>query len=166
MKAVVPQSYRTEDLGQGESCFGICCGAQHLAIALGGEARPSPVVEIGITELDLTRAGRADPVLEAFPDRFPAFQWHADTFDVPPGADLLVVGEASRNQMFRKGRVVGVMFHLEVGAEAAGRWIIEYWHEALITGKTGAQLLEELRGREGEMQELGRRIIQNLLDVT
>ena len=147
-----------------KACFGICCGAQLLAIALGAEARPSPVVEIGLTELALTRTGRADPVLRGFPDRFPAFEWHADTFDVPPGADLLVVGEASRNQMFRKGRAVGVMFHLEVSAEAAGRWARAYADELREAGKTAEEVVAECRVREGEMREVGRRMVGNWLD--
>ena len=43
--------------------------------------------------------------------------------------------------MFRKGRAVGVMFHLEVSAEAVGRW-----------------------AREGETAEFGRMLIRNCLD--
>ena len=163
MTALILQCCETEDLGLGEPCFGICCGAQLLAIALGAEARPSPVVEIGLTELALTRAGRADPVLRGFPDRFPAFEWHADTFDVPPGADLLVVGEASRNQMFRKGRAVGVMFHLEVSAEVAGGWARAYADELREAGKTAEEVVAECRAREGEMRELGRRLVGNCL---
>ncbi len=144
-----------------KACFGICCGAQLLAEALGGEARPSPVVEIGLTELDLTDAGRTDPVLQGFPDRFPVFQWHADTFDVPPGAELLVVGDASRNQMFRKGRAVGVMFHLEVTAEAAARYARAYADELREVERTVEEVVAECREREGEMAELGRRLINN-----
>jgi len=43
-----------------KACFGICCGAQLLAIALGAEARPSPVVEIGLTDV------KADSVCPLF----------------------------------------------------------------------------------------------------
>jgi GMP synthase-like glutamine amidotransferase len=63
LNALILQCCETEDLGLGKSCFGICCGAELLAIALGGEARASPVVEIGLTQLDLTRVGRI-PVLD------------------------------------------------------------------------------------------------------
>jgi GMP synthase (glutamine-hydrolysing) len=148
-----------------KACFGICCGAQLLAVALGGEARPSPVMEIGVTELELTDAGHMGPILRGFPDRFPAFQWHADTFDVPPGADLLVTGEASRNQMFRKGRAVGVMFHLEVSAGAAGRYARAYADELRGVGKTEEEVVAECRAREGEMRELGRRLVKGLLTL-
>ena len=144
-----------------KACFGICCGAQLLAVALGGEAHPSPAVEIGLTELDLTAAGRTDPVLQGFPDRFPAFEWHADTFGVPPGADLLVVGDASRNQMFRKGRAVGVMFHLEVTAEAAARYARAYADELREVESTAEEVVAECLAREAEMVELGRRLINN-----
>jgi len=66
--------------------------------------------------------------------------------------------------MFRKGRAVGVMFHLEVSAEAAGRWARAYADELREAGKTAEEVVAECRVREGEMREVGRRMVGNWLD--
>ena len=82
-------------------------------------------------------------------------------FGICCGAQLLAValdGEASRNQIFRKGRSVGVMFHLEVSAKAAGRWARAYADELREVGKTAEEVVAECRAREGEM---GSKVISN-----
>lgn len=61
---------------------------------------------------------------------------------MPPGAELLVTGEASRNQMFRKANMVGVTFHLELSA-AAGRYARAYGQELWGVGKTAAEVVAE-----------------------
>ena len=63
MNALILQCCETEDLGLGKPCFGICSGAELLAIAPGGEVQPRPVVEIGLTELGVRCGGRT-PLLD------------------------------------------------------------------------------------------------------
>src|SRR5207253_8169209 len=61
--------------------LGLCFGGQMLARVLGGEVYRSSVSEIGWL-----------PVRTTDPDLVPEgpwFQWHFDTFTVPPGATLV-----------------------------------------------------------------------------
>jgi GMP synthase (glutamine-hydrolysing) len=104
--------------------LGICLGAQLAAAALGGRAYPGPAgEELGWTKVELTAAGRADPVVGALEEPAELFQWHHDTFDPPPGATLLAGGAVYPSQAFRLGSVVAVQFHPEVdGPMLAGWW--------------------------------------------
>jgi GMP synthase (glutamine-hydrolysing) len=104
--------------------LGICLGAQLAAQALGGRAYPGPAgEELGWTKVELTAAGRADPVLGALEEPAELFQWHHDTFDPPPGATLLARGAVYPSQAFRLGSVAAVQFHPEVdGPLLAGWW--------------------------------------------
>ena len=103
--------------------LGICLGAQLAAGALGGRAYPGPAgEELGWTKVELTAAGRADPVLGALQEPAEVFEWHHDTFAPPPGALQLASGAVYEQQAFRLGSVVGVQFHPEVDAPLLAAW--------------------------------------------
>ena len=103
--------------------LGICLGAQLAADALGGRAYPGPAgEELGWTKLELTAAGRGDPVLGALTEPAEVFEWHHDTFEPPPGASQLARGPRYEQQAFRLGSVVGVQFHPEVDAPLLAAW--------------------------------------------
>jgi GMP synthase (glutamine-hydrolysing) len=124
-----PHLARTMDLvrdaaARSAPTLGICLGAQLAAAALGGRAYPGPAgEELGWTKVELTEAGRADPVTGALHEPAELFEWHHDTFDPPPGATLLAGGAVYSSQAFRLGSVVAVQFHPEVdGPLLAGWW--------------------------------------------
>jgi GMP synthase (glutamine-hydrolysing) len=124
-----PHLTRTMDLlrdaaARSAPTLGICLGAQLAAAALGGRAYPGPAgEELGWTKVELTAAGRADPVLGALHEPAELFEWHHDTFDPPPGSTRLASGAVYPDQAFRLGSVVGVQFHPEVdGPLLAGWW--------------------------------------------
>ncbi len=124
-----PHLARTMDLVRDAAArsvptLGICLGAQLAAAALGGHAYPGPAgEELGWTKVELTAAGRADPVTGALTEPVELFEWHHDTFDPPPGATLLAGGAVYPSQAFRLGSVVAVQFHPEVdGPLLAGWW--------------------------------------------
>ncbi len=104
--------------------LGICLGSQILARAFGAENRLGVAHEHGWQEVALTAAGQADPVLGALPARFPVFQWHSDTFTLPPGAVHLAGSAGAAHQAFRLGRATyGTQFHFEASRAVAGRWM-------------------------------------------
>ncbi|MCD7110072.1 type 1 glutamine amidotransferase [Rhizobium sp. DKSPLA3] len=103
--------------------LGICLGSQLLARAHGGDNRLGAAREFGWHEIGLTAAGQADPVLSAAGARFPAFQWHSDTFTLPHAATVLAGNDAVPLQAFRIGRAsYGTQFHFEAGTAVIGRW--------------------------------------------
>jgi hypothetical protein len=54
------------------------------------------------------------------------FHWHGETFDLPPGAELLASSDLCRNQAFRvRDRVYGMQFHLEVTPEMIADWCMQ-----------------------------------------
>jgi GMP synthase-like glutamine amidotransferase len=109
--------------GAGLPVLGICLGAQQLALALGGEVRPGPVLECGMGEVHLTAAAARDDVFGPAPTPLPCVHWHGDTFSLPPGAVHLARSDAYENQAFRVGgRAYGLQFHVEVTASLVAHW--------------------------------------------
>ena len=102
----------------------ICFGAQLLAAALGGEVAPAGRTELGWlevqpVELCLDGDGRDQRRMAIEPG--PWFQFHGDTFTVPPGATELARSDVGP-QAFSAGSALGVQFHPEVTPDIVGRW--------------------------------------------
>jgi GMP synthase (glutamine-hydrolysing) len=120
--------------------LGICLGAQLTARALGAAVRPASEKEIGWYDVSLTEAGAADPVLGTFGPTERVFQWHGDTFEIPPGAELLASSAGCPNQAFRHGdRIYGLQFHLEVDGALIERWLTVPEHAAEVA-EEGARI--------------------------
>jgi len=111
-----------EAVEAGTPLLGVCLGAQLLAQATGGRAYSGERPEIGLLPVEVTVAGRADPVFGVLPGTFTTLQWHGDTFDLPPGAVRLASSPMYPNQAFRVGNAYGVQFHLEVTEAMAREW--------------------------------------------
>jgi len=156
--------YLEKIIEAGRSCFGICFGGQLLAALLGAEVRRNPEMEIGGYEARLTAEGAGDPLLTGFPETFPVFHWHGDTFDIPEGALHLVEGQPCRNQLFRHGNIIGVQFHIEVTVLQAASWAEEYAEELRQVDKTASQVMDECRVGEPQMKELACRLMDNYFD--
>lgn len=105
------------------SVLGVCLGAQLLARAFQAQNIIGGASEFGWQEVTLTEAGLADPVLAGVPRSFPIFQWHDDTFTLPPGATRLAASAKVENQAFRIGRAVyGIQFHFEANCQVVSEW--------------------------------------------
>jgi GMP synthase (glutamine-hydrolysing) len=108
--------------------LGVCLGSQQLAAALGAEVTTGPEEEVGIGSVELTAAGRRDPVLGPEYNGLsgttvPCIHWHQDTFALPDGAVHLAATRRYPHQAFRVGtRAYGFQFHVEVDAALADAW--------------------------------------------
>ncbi|KQS65463.1 glutamine amidotransferase [Rhizobium sp. Leaf371] len=103
--------------------LGICLGSQLLARAHGADNHLGTAREFGWQAVALTPAGLADPVLSAAGERFPVFEWHSDTFTLPPGAEVLAWNDTVPLQAFRIGRAsYGMQFHFEAGTAVIATW--------------------------------------------
>ena len=109
-------------IAQRQPILGICLGSQLIARAMGATVRRNAAKEIGWYGLQFTPAA-ADDRLFAGLSQETVFHWHGETFDLPPGAELLASSNLCRNQAFRAGEhVYGLQFHLEVTPEMIADW--------------------------------------------
>lgn len=108
----------------GRSVLGLGPGCLLLARAHGARIRRGEVPEFGFVRSELTRGGRADPLL-ARVSRLPRVMvFHEETFDLPRGAELLVRGADRVPQGFRVGNCsYGFLFHPEVDSRMADDWL-------------------------------------------
>ncbi len=107
--------------------LGICLGSQLLAKATGAKVTKSPQQEIGWSQVNLTDAGKKDPLFQNLPDELKAFQWHEDMFEIPPNGVLLALSESCPHQAFRVGEsAYGLQFHVEVTPKIVDSWIAAY----------------------------------------
>ena len=95
--------------------LGVCLGAQLLARALGGTVARMDAPSVGPCRVDMTVAGRDDPMFRGLPwyATWPA--WHQDEITtLPPDARLLAKSEACGVEAFAHGVFAyGVQFHPE-----------------------------------------------------
>ncbi len=150
--------------------LGICLGAQLLAAALGAAVRPHSVREIGWYRLHPTAAAQSDPLCRHFDGSQHVFQWHAYTFDLPPGAVHLASTPTCPNQAFRFGdRAYGLQFHLEADAELIQRWlhVPEYRAEAEASGPAHQleHILRDTHGHAPLAGTLSERVFGDFLEL-
>ena len=106
--------------------LGVCLGHQLLGAALGGEVGKAPKPEVGVLEVELTDAGRSDPLFEGIADRFKALQWHGAEVRRPPaGATVLARSPLCAVQAMRVGRrAYGMQYHCEIQPNTVGDWAV------------------------------------------
>jgi GMP synthase-like glutamine amidotransferase len=138
----------------GAPLLGICLGGQLLAQALGGEVRSGCRGEKGLQGVEVVAD---DPLFAGIPPSFNAFEWHNDSFDLPPGATLLAVSAACPGQAFRFRNAWGLQFHPEVDRATVAAWSAAADAEGLFARGFAAA--------EEDHRELARRILGNFLAV-
>jgi len=111
-------------MARGVPMIGHCLGGQMMARAAGGKVSRNPVKEIGwnrvrVEDTPLARAWFGDDVRE-----FVTFQWHGETFTIPPGGERILTGEHCPNQAYvLDDRHLGLQCHVEMTPEMIASWI-------------------------------------------
>jgi GMP synthase-like glutamine amidotransferase len=134
--------------------LGLCFGGQMLARVLGADVHRGTETEIGWLPVE-----SRDP--ELVPNG-PWFQWHFDTFTLPPGATLVAESQAGP-QAFVKDRSLGLQFHPEVTTEMMDEWVRVYRHELDDDGVDPDELLEETKRRADESRRMARQLLDRFL---
>ena len=109
---------------RGRPYMGLCLGHQLLGAALGGQVGKMPKPEVGILDINLTTAGRGDPLFAGIGNPFQALQWHgAAVLEAPPGAVILADSPVCANQAMRIGDLAyGLQCHTELTTKTVGEW--------------------------------------------
>ena len=131
--------------------LGLCFGGQMLARVLGGEVYRSSDSEIGWLPVKSTDR-------EMVPEG-PWFQWHFDTFSLPPGATLMAETDVGP-QAFVQGRSLGLQFHPEVTTDIMTDWVREYRHELDADGVDPDALLAETKRRAVDSKRMSLRLME------
>jgi GMP synthase (glutamine-hydrolysing) len=156
-----------EALDRGVPYLGICFGAQVLAWSLGSPIDKAPVREVGYLPLRPLPAAADDPLLSVYEDGDAVLQWHMDTFELPPDAELLAVGDEVQNQAYRVGDAAwATQFHLEVDLPELESWL-DAVHDTVERdwGKGPGTLREEAAAHHEGHEERGREVFARFLKV-
>ncbi|HYT44027.1 MAG TPA: type 1 glutamine amidotransferase [Methylomirabilota bacterium] len=130
--------------------LGICLGSQLIAQAIGGNVHKGGKKEIGWSNVMLNHSGYNDLFKGINTKSIKVFQWHGDTYDLPPKA-IIMASSKLYPQAFRFGSVFGIQFHMEVNAEMIRRWAEEYSQELK---RERIKLTDLLNHKDDEIKEL------------
>lgn len=117
-------SLMREALGRGVPMIGHCLGGQMMSRAAGGKVSVNPVKEIGwnrvrVEDTPLARRWFGEDVRE-----FVTFQWHGETFTIPPGAERILTGDYCPNQAYvLDHRHLGLQCHVEMTPAMIESWL-------------------------------------------
>jgi GMP synthase-like glutamine amidotransferase len=112
-----------------------------IASAFGAVVFPS-VKETGWT--DVTWDGNVPGI--PLSGTLRVFQWHGETFHLPPGAISLCTGDRVRNQAFLYRSALGVQFHMEVTQRIIDRWTAAL--EPQLRSAIGTEPVSTLEGSQ------------------
>ncbi|MDP6950222.1 MAG: hypothetical protein QF783_03600 [Arenicellales bacterium] len=148
-------------LPSGIPMLGICLGAQELARTLGAKVGPrgDGVVEIGYWEVSPTEQG-----LGFLPEPTTFYQWHSETFEIPPGAVHLAGNDTFAGQAFSYGGCAfGIEFHPEITRDMINHWCTSERGQPKLT-LCGAQSHEQQLGHHARYASGARQWLDYFLD--
>lgn len=139
--------------------FGSCWGHHFLAATLGGEVRTDvSTSEIGTFAVNLSPAGRQDPLFSTLPREFLAQMGHHDyVAQLPPGSESLAWSERCPNQAIRiSGKpVYSTQFHSEMGRRDIV-FRLRMYRESYLEGGTLRKVADALRPAPAVKPLMGR----------
>src|SRR5437899_5510911 len=142
--------------------LGHCLGGQLISRALGGKVGAAPVKEIGWGEV---RVADNEVAREWLGDvqSFLSFQWHGETFSIPPGATRVMENPHCANQGFAIGRHFGMQCHVEMTEELVLSWLSTGAEEIAASRRSPAvqepdEIRRELAPRLAALHEVANRI--------
>lgn len=106
--------------------MGICLGGQLMSAALGGTVTHGPGMEIGWHAVEPVVKKTDQEWLKELPDKIVPFHWHADTFSIPKGGEVLLHSQCRQNQAFSINNSLAMQFHLEMTADMVKEWVHLY----------------------------------------
>lgn len=146
--------------------LGLCLGHQLLASALGGEVGKMAVPEVGILDIELTRAGVGDPLFAQLPRRLTALQWHgAEVKRLPPGGVVLAQSPLCGIQALRVGtHAYGLQCHIELLRNTIGDWAQVPAYACALDAALGTGAMQRLEQQAAQLMPNFNRDARQLYD--
>lgn len=144
--------------------LGACSGNGLLGSYLGTSISSRYREAVGCVEVELTEAGKQDPLLSGYPDKISVLLGHKEACDsTPEGATLLMTGSACPVQMFRVGRnVYATQFHPEGDSEGFIIRIDAYKHHGYFPAHEAEILAKTVSNKETPYaQEILKRFVNH-----
>ncbi|MCM8775814.1 MAG: type 1 glutamine amidotransferase [Candidatus Omnitrophica bacterium] len=159
-----------ECLCLGVPVLGVCLGLQVLVKAAGGRVLKSPLKEVGFRdpggkffEVELTQAGRRDPLFQGIAGPLKVFQLHGETVELGESMTLLGSGKFCTNQIVRVGQnAYGMQAHIELHRALLENWLKE---DPDLAGLDADLLRADFDSIEAEYTEVARRFVRNFLEI-
>ena len=146
------REYLAGAMAGGKPVFGVCLGAQMMAVALGGVVEPSGGYQFGLRKIHVTAAGDADPVFGRIAAPLvPTL--HGECFSIPEGATRLAEGDILLrdgryrriNMAFRHGLSYGFQFEPQLTPEELMVWNRVFWGDYELMGQAFSAAEESAR---------------------
>lgn len=146
--------------------LGICLGSQLLCKAAGGKVTRSPVEEIGWSTVQLTDAGKKDPLFHGLHSHLTVYQWHGDTFSIPADGHWLVEGKDCIHQALRVGKnAYGLQFHIEITDKSIREWSDAYFPDPQELTTRKSHMLADYQKNRAVFQKDAETIYNNFLKI-
>jgi GMP synthase-like glutamine amidotransferase len=155
--------------GKNIPVIGHCLGGQLMSKAFGGSITKNPLKEIGwgsahIEDNDVARHWLGS---NANSDALTVFQWHGETFSIPPGATRILGNDYCANQTFALGPHLAMQCHVEMTPEMIARWC-KSWDEevaGLSALPDSVQTPQQMQAETGTHLTAMRRLADQLYSV-
>ncbi len=140
--------------------IGHCLGGQLMSKALGGTIHRNPLKEIGWSQVSPQSNDTAQRWLgDQAEATATVFQWHGETFSLPPGASLVLANASCPHQAFALGPHLAMQCHIEMTPEMIATWSMQWPEEVANTSdhsaiQTPATMLQETPARLPAMRQL------------
>lgn len=115
------ESLIRQAIDAGRPVIGHCLGGQLMARALGARVVDAPAPEVGWHAIERLPGETARHWL-GDAESATVFQWHYETFDLPPGAQWLARSPACPHQAYAIGPHLAMQFHIEIDDAKVRGW--------------------------------------------
>ena len=157
-------------LDRGIPYLGICLGMQAVIKAAGGNVIPGQQKEIGFlgpdgkqSTVELTEAGKTDPLLEGLADSLTVFHLHGETVELTESMELLGTGKFCKNQIVKVTQnAYGIQSHFELTEQMLREWAVQDPDLQPIGEKTLVAAYEAI---EQTYTHIGQTILRNFLHI-
>ena len=150
--------------------LGICLGMQALVRAASGTVVKAPQKEVGFLDpegkqntVELTGAGKSDPLLAGLAMSLPVFHLHGETVELTDSMQLLGTGKYYKNQIIRvANNAYGIQSHFELTEQMLRLWASE---DPDLQPIGEDKLLSTYREIESSYTQVGRTLLTNFLRI-